>query len=108
MIEMCGVEGLGLRFLKRVPEVVLAFGYGSGVFLQPDLYHGEEKPQVDFVFGVKDPFVWHAEVILSKLVQIRGANVSECLEFEDESRSLFWLGTLWTQICDIKTVLVFE
>lgn len=54
-----------MRFLKRVPEVVMAFGYGSGVFVQKDLYRGGERPQVDFVFGVEDPLSWHEEVTLA-------------------------------------------
>ena len=57
-------ERVGLRFVKKLPEVLLGFGYGSGVFLQKGLYpsDGDQRPQLDFMFGVDDPIAWHAEV----------------------------------------------
>ena len=64
--------------LDGFPPVAHAFGYGSGVFHQPDLYEpapvGPDGllrlpssgrpggPQLDFVFAVEDPAAWHAEV----------------------------------------------
>lgn len=35
-----------------------AMAYGSGVFKQEG-YTDEDKPMIDFVFGVKDPLLWH-------------------------------------------------
>ncbi|MFW5704372.1 MAG: phosphatidate cytidylyltransferase [Nanoarchaeota archaeon] len=41
---------------KYCPEVAIA--YGSGVFSQKG-YGEDEKPMVDFIFGVDEPKLWH-------------------------------------------------
>ncbi len=62
------------QIVDDFPPVDHAFGYGSGVFHQPDLYDqspaptgnapaiSSDSPQLDFIFGVQDPQQWHAEV----------------------------------------------
>ena len=62
------------QIVDDFPPVQHAFGYGSGVFHQPDLYEQphaatgnapavrSDGPQLDFIFGVEDPLQWHAEV----------------------------------------------
>ena len=50
--------------LEDVPHVQHAFAYGSGVIVQPDLYdrHSTNKPMLDFIFAVDNPYEWHAQV----------------------------------------------
>lgn len=49
------------NFLKERPNVVAAFGYGSGVFKQ--LGYTNEKPQIDLILVVSDIKKWHQENI---------------------------------------------
>ena len=49
-------------FLNERPEVVAAFGYGSGVFKQLG-YDSKEKPQIDLILIVNDMKLWHKENI---------------------------------------------
>ncbi len=48
--------------LKLLPDVQYAFGYGSGVFRQPNLYEAGNQPLLDFIVAVEDPAAWHALV----------------------------------------------
>lgn len=50
------------EFLNERPEVVAAFGYGSGVFKQLG-YDSKEKPQIDLILVVNDMKLWHKENI---------------------------------------------
>ena len=50
------------EFLNERPEVVAAFGYGSGVFKQLG-YDSKEKPQIDLILIVNDMKLWHKENI---------------------------------------------
>ena len=50
------------EFLNESPEVVAAFGYGSGVFKQLG-YDSKEKPQIDLILIVNDMKLWHKENI---------------------------------------------
>ena len=47
-----------LDFLAERPDVVGAYGYGSGVFKQTG-YTKDEKPQIDLILIVKDMKNWH-------------------------------------------------
>ena len=47
-------------FIARRPEVVAAFGYGSGVFKQTG-YDEHSLPQIDMIFIVEDIQSWHRE-----------------------------------------------
>ena len=51
------------QVLDIFPPVQHAFAYGSGVFMQPDLYpsSGSTKPMLDFILAVRDPLEWHTE-----------------------------------------------
>ncbi|KAK9858420.1 hypothetical protein WJX84_004892 [Apatococcus fuscideae] len=51
------------NLLKLLPDVQYAFGYGSGVFRQPNLYEAGQQPLLDFVVAVEDPAAWHAQNI---------------------------------------------
>jgi hypothetical protein len=53
---------------RNFPPVYYGFAYGSGVFLQPDLYQSgtgasSTGPMLDFIFVVDDPTSWHAQNI---------------------------------------------
>lgn len=50
------------EFLADRPEVVGAFGYGSGVFKQSN-YNGEVKPQIDLILVVDNMQDWHKKNI---------------------------------------------
>ena len=50
------------EFLNERPEVVAAFGYGSGVFKQLG-YDSKEKPQIDLILILNDMKLWHKENI---------------------------------------------
>lgn len=50
------------EFLNERPEVIAAFGYGSGVFKQLG-YDSKEKPQIDLILIVNDMKLWHKENI---------------------------------------------
>jgi len=52
-----------ITFLDTIPNVELAFAYGSGAFHQPKLYTSSDAlPLLDFIFAVRDPLDWHAQV----------------------------------------------
>lgn len=66
--------------ISAFPPVRHAFGYGSGVFHQPDLYQTTsvssadqssnqhqlgEGPQLDLILAVDDPLEWHRQVTSS-------------------------------------------
>ncbi len=53
-----------LDFLAERPNVVGAYGYGSGVFKQTG-YTKDEKPQIDLILIVKDMKNWHQANILA-------------------------------------------
>jgi hypothetical protein len=48
------------------PPVSYGFAYGSGVFVQPDLYAPNAPkgsgPMLDFILAVDSPQEWHAQV----------------------------------------------
>lgn len=50
------------NFLNNRPEVIGAFGYGSGVFKQSG-YKKDDKPQLDLILIVDDMKKWHKENI---------------------------------------------
>ncbi|KAG0268393.1 Mitochondrial translocator assembly and maintenance protein 41 [Actinomortierella ambigua] len=52
------LKGVVDTFHHKAP-IRYAFAYGSGVFSQKG-YDGQNKPMVDFVFGVTHPQHWHA------------------------------------------------
>ena len=49
-----------LEFVRKRPEQVATFGYGSGVFKQAG-YTSKDKPQIDMIFVVEDMRKWHKE-----------------------------------------------
>ena len=49
-----------LEFVKKRPEVVAAYGYGSGVFKQSG-YTSKDKTQIDLILVVDDLKKWHLE-----------------------------------------------
>ncbi len=48
------------RFVGKRPEVIAAFGYGSGVFKQTG-YDEKSLPQIDMILVVEDVRRWHKE-----------------------------------------------
>ena len=50
------------EFLNQRPEVIGAFGYGSGIFKQLG-YDNKEKPQIDLILVVENLRKWHEENI---------------------------------------------
>ena len=46
------------EFINKRPEVIAAYGYGSGVFKQSG-YTKKDKPQIDLIFIVDDLKEWH-------------------------------------------------
>ena len=50
------------KFVEKRPEVVAAYGYGSGVFKQAG-YTKKDKTQIDLIFVVEDLKKWHKENI---------------------------------------------
>uniref|UniRef100_A0A383W2E8 Phosphatidate cytidylyltransferase, mitochondrial n=1 Tax=Tetradesmus obliquus TaxID=3088 RepID=A0A383W2E8_TETOB len=52
---------------RNFPAIDYGFAYGSGVFVQPDLYEAHHRPgaasgpMLDFIFVVADPQAWHTE-----------------------------------------------
>ena len=50
------------EFINRRPDVVAAYGYGSGMFKQAG-YTSKDKPQIDLIFIVDDNHLraWHIE-----------------------------------------------
>lgn len=50
------------EFLNQRPDVIGAFGYGSGVFKQLG-YSSKEKPQIDLILVVENIREWHKENI---------------------------------------------
>lgn len=48
------------KFIEKRPEVIAAYGYGSGVFKQAG-YTGSDKVQLDLIFIVEDIKKWHLE-----------------------------------------------
>jgi len=54
---------------QHFPPISFGFAYGSGVFVQPDLYHKDTPagsgPMLDFIFVVEDPLDWHTQVAVS-------------------------------------------
>ena len=53
------------EFLSQRPNVIGAFGYGSGVFKQLG-YDKKEKPQIDLILVVENIREWHRENIKKK------------------------------------------
>lgn len=51
---------------QHFPPISYGFAYGSGVFVQPDLYQPNAPagsgPMLDFIFAVEDPVAWHTQV----------------------------------------------
>jgi len=50
------------EFINKRPEVVAAYGYGSGIFKQAG-YTSKDKPQIDLILVVDDLRKWHQENI---------------------------------------------
>ena len=50
------------EFIEKRPEVIAAYGYGSGIFKQAG-YTDKDKPQIDLIFVVEDLRAWHKENI---------------------------------------------
>lgn len=48
------------EFIEKRPEVVAAYGYGSGIFKQSG-YTSKDKPQIDLILVVDDLRKWHLE-----------------------------------------------
>ncbi len=48
------------KFIKKRPDVVAAFGYGSGVFKQTG-YDDKSLPQIDMILVAEDVRRWHKE-----------------------------------------------
>jgi len=48
------------KFINKRPEVVAAYGYGSGIFKQSG-YTNNDKPQIDLILVVEDLKKWHKE-----------------------------------------------
>ena len=46
------------EFINKRPDVVAAYGYGSGVFKQAG-YTSKDKPQIDLILIVDDLKEWH-------------------------------------------------
>jgi hypothetical protein len=59
-------QQLATLMRQHFPPVSYGFAYGSGVFVQPDLYQANTPrhlgPMLDFMFAVDDPQRWHAQV----------------------------------------------
>lgn len=51
---------------RNFPPIDYGFAYGSGVFIQPDLYlaNASSGPMLDYIFVVADPLAWHAQVAM--------------------------------------------
>jgi len=51
---------------RNFPPIDYGFAYGSGVFVQPDLYEANASsgPMLDYIFVVQDPLAWHAQVAM--------------------------------------------
>ena len=47
-------------FIEKRPEVVAAFGYGSGIFKQNG-YNKKDNPQIDLILVVNDLKKWHLD-----------------------------------------------
>jgi hypothetical protein len=51
---------------QHFPTIDFGFAYGSGVFVQPDLYQPDAPagsgPMLDFIFAVENPVAWHGQV----------------------------------------------
>lgn len=50
------------EFVNKRPDVVAAYGYGSGIFKQSG-YTNKDKPQIDLILVVDDLKKWHKENI---------------------------------------------
>ena len=48
------------KFIDKRPEVIAAYGYGSGVFKQAG-YTSKDKPQIDLILVVDNLKKWHLE-----------------------------------------------
>jgi hypothetical protein len=63
-----GTKPLTKLVQRNFPAIDYGFAYGSGVFVQPDLYEAHHKPgaasgpMLDFIFVVEDAQAWHTEV----------------------------------------------
>ena len=57
---MMNIDAKLKNFIAKRPEVVAAFGYGSGVFKQTG-YDENSLPQIDMIFVVEDVQAWHQE-----------------------------------------------
>jgi hypothetical protein len=63
-----GIKPLAELVNRNFPAIDYGFAYGSGVFVQPDLYQAHHKPgaasgpMLDFIFVVQDPHAWHTQV----------------------------------------------
>lgn len=62
-----GTKPLTKLVQRNFPAIDYGFAYGSGVFVQPDLYKAHHKPgaasgpMLDFIFVVEDAQAWHTE-----------------------------------------------
>ena len=80
------------EFINKRPDVVAAYGYGSGVFKQAG-YTSKDKPQIDLIFVVDDLKEWHKKNFkLNKKdysffgkLYIRFANISKLKKKHEEN-----------------------
>ena len=107
-----------LEFVKKRPEVVAAYGYGSGVFKQNG-YTSKDKPQIDLILVVEDLKKWHLENIKSnpkdysfigknffkygKIDSLKGKTGITYLSNIEENGSVFKYGTIEAK--DLKKYL---
>jgi hypothetical protein len=62
-----GTKALAELVHRNFPAIDYGFAYGSGVFVQPDLYQAHHRPgaasgpMLDFIFVVADPQAWHRQ-----------------------------------------------
>ncbi|KAF6265196.1 mitochondrial translocator assembly and maintenance protein 41-like protein precursor [Scenedesmus sp. NREL 46B-D3] len=65
--ENTTIKPLAELVQRNFPAIEYGFAYGSGVFVQPDLYKAHHRPgaasgpMLDFIFVVADPQDWHTQ-----------------------------------------------
>lgn len=81
---------------RNFPAIDYGFAYGSGVFVQPDLYEAHHRPgaasgpMLDFIFVVADPQAWHTEVsswcMLRPTLSVAGMREQHCSSTLDKQQ----------------------
>lgn len=87
-----------LKFINKRPEVIGAYGYGSGVFEQLG-YTAADKPQVDLIFVVSDLKNWHKS---NMILNPGDYTLSGNIYFNLMSRNAIKGKTGIVYLCDIK------